>query len=211
MEILNQLIIVFSEYGYIAVFAVLVACGFGVPVPEDVALVAGGVICGLSLSTDYSLNVHYMLLISLIGVLLGDSTMFILGRKLGPRITRVPGLKHIITPNTYAQIQEKASRYGVRILFIARFLPGLRAPIFVTAGISHKVSLWKFLLLDGSAALISVPVWVYVGYLFAYDLDEVIEKVRQFEVAILIILGILIVLFIGFKLFRKKSNKKNIS
>ena len=27
---------VFSNYGYIAVFLVLVACGFGVPIPEDI-------------------------------------------------------------------------------------------------------------------------------------------------------------------------------
>ena len=37
----------FTQYGYAAVFFVLVACGFGVPIPEDVTLVAGGVISGL--------------------------------------------------------------------------------------------------------------------------------------------------------------------
>ena len=34
----------FSSYGYWAVFLVLLACGFGVPIPEDVTLVSGGVI-----------------------------------------------------------------------------------------------------------------------------------------------------------------------
>lgn len=209
MEILDHLINMFTQYGYIAVFCVLVACGFGIPIPEDVALIAGGVICGLSLSTSYVLDVHVMVLISLVGVILGDTTMFVLGQRLGPRVTRVPGLKHIITPGTYAKIQEKAHRYGDKVLFVARFLPGLRAPIFVTAGISHKVPLWKFLLLDGSAALISVPVWVYLGYFFAYDIDEVIDKIRRFEFLILGALVLAIVFVITYKMIKKKpvSNK----
>ena len=37
----------FVEYGYAAVFFVLVICGFGVPIPEDLTLVTGGVISGM--------------------------------------------------------------------------------------------------------------------------------------------------------------------
>ena len=37
----------FAHYGYAAVFFVLVICGFGVPIPEDLTLVTGGVISGL--------------------------------------------------------------------------------------------------------------------------------------------------------------------
>lgn len=207
MEILEQLISIFTQYGYIAVFVVLVACGFGVPVPEDIALIAGGVICGLSVNTLYPLNVHTMVLVSMLGVLLGDGIMFTLGRRLGPSITKVPGLKRIITPEIYAKIQEKVHRYGDKVLFIARFLPGLRAPIFVTAGISHKVPLWKFLALDGSAALISVPVWVYLGYFFAYEIDDVIDKIREYEYLFLGALALGIILFISFKIYRKNSSK----
>ena len=78
-------------------------------------------------------------------------------------------------------MQDKVHHYGNRILFVSRFLPGLRAPIFITAGISRKVPYWKFLLMDGSAALISVPIWVYAGYYFAYDLDSLIHWVKKSE------------------------------
>ena len=47
----------FSQYGYAAVFLVLIACGFGVPIPEDITLVTGGVISGLGQA-----NVHMMVL-----------------------------------------------------------------------------------------------------------------------------------------------------
>jgi membrane protein DedA with SNARE-associated domain len=47
MDILQILLDFFTGYGYVAVFTVLLVCGFGVPIPEDITLVAGGIISGL--------------------------------------------------------------------------------------------------------------------------------------------------------------------
>jgi membrane protein DedA with SNARE-associated domain len=55
-------------------------------------------------------------------------------------------------------------------------MPGLRAAIFMSAGISKKVSFLRFFLMDGFAAIISVPIWVYLGYFFASNFDDVIYK-----------------------------------
>ncbi|MGN7013628.1 DedA family protein, partial [Neisseria sp. P0001.S008] len=60
----------FVEYGYAAVFFVLVICGFGVPIPEDLKLVTGGVISGLGYT--YS---HIMFAVGMLGVLVGDGFM----------------------------------------------------------------------------------------------------------------------------------------
>ena len=38
---------IFTEYGYWAVFGMLLICGSGVPIREDVTLATGGVIAGL--------------------------------------------------------------------------------------------------------------------------------------------------------------------
>ena len=43
----------FVEYGYAAVFFVLVICGFGVPIPEDLTLVTGGVISGMGYTNPH--------------------------------------------------------------------------------------------------------------------------------------------------------------
>lgn len=205
MEVLHELVAFFAIYGYIAVFFVLIACGFGIPIPEDITLVSGGVICGL-VST---LDVHIMIIVSLGGVLMGDGTMFTLGKILGPRVKKVPILKRVFTEKSYKQMQEKVHKYGSRILFVARFLPGLRAPIFVTAGISRRVSYLKFLLLDGSAALISVPIWVYAGYYFAHDLDDLIHWVRHSETLVISALVIIAAIWLLISIFRsRKSNKQ---
>ena len=148
----------FIEFGYAAVFLVLVLCGFGIPIPEDVTLVAGGVISGLHFT-----NVHIMVAVGLAGVLVGDGLMFLLGKYFGESILKFKPVARLMPPKRYAQVQEKFDKYGNRVLFVARFLPGLRSPIFLTAGMSGKVSFWQWLAMDGVAAMISAPFWVYLG------------------------------------------------
>jgi membrane protein DedA with SNARE-associated domain len=61
---------------------------------------------------------------------------------------------------------------------VGRFLPGLRAPIFFTAG-STRVKFWKFFCLDGLAALVSVPFFVWLGHwLWMKFKDDIAELDR---------------------------------
>lgn len=175
----------FTEYGYAAVFLVLIACGFGVPIPEDITLIAGGVISGLGHA-----NVHLMAVVGMLGVLIGDGLMFMLGRIYGNRILKVRFIARVMTPERYIQVQEKFAKYGNWVLFVARFLPGLRTPIFMTAGISGKISFWRWLAMDGFAALISVPLWVYLGHYGAANKDWLLQKAHQFQSGLFIAIGI---------------------
>jgi membrane protein DedA with SNARE-associated domain len=166
MELLERLVTVFAENGYLAVFIALLLCGAGIPLPEDITLVAGGVIAGLGYA-----NVHTMFGVGMAGVLIGDAGMFLLGHHFGARILKIRFVARVLTPARYAKVQEKFERYGNRMMFFARFLPGMRTAVFITAGSTHRVSFLRFFLLDGFAALISVPIWVYLGY-FGADNHE---------------------------------------
>ncbi|ARB05285.1 DedA family protein [Neisseria lactamica] len=175
----------FVEYGYAAVFFVLVICGFGVPIPEDLTLVTGGVISGMGYT-----NPHIMFAVGMLGVLVGDGVMFAAGRIWGQKILRFKPIARIMTPKRYAQVQEKFDKYGNWVLFVARFLPGLRTAVFVTAGISRKVSYLRFIIMDGLAALISVPIWIYLGEYGAHNIDWLMAKMHSLQSGIFVILGI---------------------
>lgn len=175
----------FVEYGYAAVFFVLVICGFGVPIPEDLTLVTGGVISGMGYT-----NPHMMFAVGMLGVLVGDGVMFAAGRIWGQKILRFKPIARIMTPKRYAQVQEKFDKYGNWVLFVARFLPGLRTAVFVTAGISRKVSYLRFIIMDGLAALISVPIWIYLGEYGAHNIDWLMAKMHSLQSGIFVILGI---------------------
>lgn len=202
---LDFLIAFFTDYGYIAVFGILILCGFGLPIPEDITLVSGGVISGLDLA-----NPHTMCVVGLAGVLIGDSIMFLAGRIFGYRIQRIRTFRRILSPRRFSQIQRKFKQYGLSLLFVARFLPGLRSPIFLVAGMSRRIPYHTFILMDGFAALISVPVWIYLGYFFADNLDLLMEYVKDVQKLIYLCLGvvILIVLLVYLKKrFHHKLNK----
>lgn len=174
MELLERLVTLFAENGYLAVFIALLLCGAGAPLPEDITLVAGGVITGLGYG-----NVHIMFGVGMAGVLVGDAGMFLLGHHYGARIRQWRLVARVLTPERYAKVQEKFERYGNRLMFIARFLPGMRTAVFITAGSTHRVSFMRFLLLDGSAALISVPIWVYLGYFGANNHEWLAMWIRR--------------------------------
>lgn len=191
----------FSSYGYWAVFLVLLACGFGVPIPEDITLVSGGVISGLGYT-----NVHWMLVVSMLGVLVGDSTMYWLGRIYGEKILKFPLIRNVATPERFTQVQERFQTQGWKLLFVARFLPGLRAVVYLVSGITRKVSFTRFALVDFCAAIISVPIWVYLGDFGAKNLDWLEEQIHKGQMIIwiaLIIGGI----FVYWKWKRNQGNK----
>lgn len=198
---MELLIDFFSSYGYWAVFFVLLICGFGVPIPEDITLVSGGVISGLGYT-----NVHWMLVVSMIGVLVGDSTMYWLGRIYGEKILKFPLIRKIATPERFTQVQERFEKQGWKLLFVARFLPGLRAVVYLVSGITRKVTFTRFVLVDFFAAIISVPIWVYLGDFGARNLDWLEAQIRKGQMAIWVIL-IVAGLFVFWKWKKSRKNK----
>lgn len=198
---MEYLIEFFSSYGYWAVFFVLLICGFGIPIPEDITLVSGGVISGLGYT-----NVHWMLVVSMIGVLVGDSTMYWLGRIYGAKILKFPLIRNIATPERFNLVQERFEKEGWKLLFVARFLPGLRAVVYLVSGITRRITYTRFVLVDFFAAIISVPIWVYLGDFGARNLDWLEAQIRKGQIAIWVIL-LLGGLFVFWKWKKSRKNK----
>jgi membrane protein DedA with SNARE-associated domain len=205
MDLLERLIAVFADSGYVAVFIALLLCGAGIPLPEDLTLVAGGVIAGLGYA-----NVHVMVAVALTGVLIGDASMFLLGHHYGAHILKWRWVAHLLTPERYAKVQHRFERYGNRLLFIARFLPGMRTAIYLTAGSTHRVSFGRFLLLDGSAALISVPIWVYLGYLGADNRTWLALWIHRGQAGLWII-GAVVAAVVLWLWWRRRRRRRHLS
>jgi membrane protein DedA with SNARE-associated domain len=175
------------DVGYAAVFGVLVLCGFGLPLPEDVVLVTGGVLAWMGSDLEvvtiggmlHHPGLHIMVLFGLGGILVGDSVIFWAGRKLGARVAEIPPLRRFITPARLAQAEMLLRRRGNVVVMIARFLPGLRAPTYFTVGHS-KLPFWEFLLFDGVAAAVSAPLWVCLGFYFGSNIGEAARHAARF-------------------------------
>ncbi len=197
---LQTLVDFFQSHGYSAVFFVLILCGFGLPIPEDVTLISGGIISGLGLA-----NVHIMFLVSMAGVLLGDSIMFYIGYRYGERFLQehhLGGKK--LSHKRVLAVQKLLRKYGKRVIFAARFIPGFRAVIFATAGITRFCRFRTFIMIDGFAALISVPIWVYLGYYGATQRDWLMEWFRRGQIGVIIAVGAGIIIVSIVTLIKRK-------
>ncbi|TGK05604.1 DedA family protein [Leptospira langatensis] len=210
MDLVNiaDLVNFFSKFGhefaYLAVFFTLLLCGFGLPIPEDISLVSGGVLAGLGYA-----NEHVMFAVGMAGVLAGDGSVFLLGRIFGEKVLKLPFVAKYLTPERFSKVQERFSQYGNWVVFMARFMPGLRMPIYLTAGTSDRISFFRFLLLDAFAAAISVPIWVYLGNYGARNLDQLRTWVHQGQITVFVLLGALAIALVAFVYLRKKRSKNS--
>ena len=186
---------------YAAILGVLLVCGLGVPIPEDITLIAAGMLAALK-------SISYMgaMIAGFVGVLAGDCILFFIGRRFGYRVFQLPIFKSIFTEKRILLARQKVLTNSKFICFTARFLPGLRAPIFLTAGIMGVKPL-VFLTLDGLAALISVPIWVHLGFLFGENLDHAmsIALKAQKYIVIGVVLAILVYVLWKIRAARKEA------
>lgn len=179
-------------------FGFLIACGFGFPMPEDIILISGGILSARGIC-DFWLT----FLVTMAGVMIGDGIIYLFGRFAGDRVKKSWLYRRVMTENMDEKTKNFWKKYGDRVIFMARFMPGLRMPIFLTSGI-YKVSAAKFFLLDGFAAIISVPVWIWVGYVFGHNLELLGQKIKQFQFGIYGVLLIVILFFVVIYFTKKK-------
>ena len=176
-------------------FLILILCGLGLPVPEDIVLVAAGALAELD-------GRHWVetSTIMYVGVMLGDSTIFFAGRYYGGKLRSARWFQRMFSEKKQAKVEALFERYHSMVLFVGRFLPGLRAPIFFTAG-STRVKYWKFFFFDGLAALISVPFFVWLGHWlwakFSEDLsqlEQVLARTHSYSIIVAVVILLVVAL-----------------
>lgn len=166
---------------YWTLIGVLLLCGLGVPIPEDISLISAGYLAHLGI-----VNVHKVLAACFAAVLVGDLLAFLAGRWWGGKILRLRFFQRYFTPRKQRRARAYFRKFGNRVIFVGRFLPGLRFSIFFSAGTLH-VRPSAFLIYDTLAAALSVPALVYMAYFFGAKIDHVVAWARRSEYGILVI------------------------
>jgi membrane protein DedA with SNARE-associated domain len=177
-ELLQQVLANAQGLGaYALVFAILVLCGLGVPLPEDISLILGGF-----LAYRGAVNFPTMASVGFVGILVGDSLIYLAGRRLGAGALHGP-LAAVVTPEKRQRVEQLFRRHGEKIVMAARFFPGVRAVTYFTAG-SARMRYWRFIAFDGLAALVSAPAFVYLGFRLGGRLEWLIERLRNYQLAV---------------------------
>jgi membrane protein DedA with SNARE-associated domain len=186
---------------HLTLAGILLLCGLGLPIPEDISLICGGYMAYLGV-----VSVHTVFVVCLAAVLGGDCAAFFLGHFFGRRILSWGPAQRLFTARKQLRVRAYFRKYGSKVIFVGRFLPGLRFSIFFSAGTLH-VRPAVFLVYNSLAALLSVPFLVYSAWFFGEHIDRVIRWARRSEYGILVV-AIVGASFVLFKLARFRRRRR---
>lgn len=181
----------------VLVFAWLVIGGLGVPLPEDAALLATGVL--IERGAVHPVLALVAVFVAVIG---GDASLFFLGRRLGPAAYDRRAVRRVLPPERRAKIESAYRRHGGRLVFFARHVAGLRAAVFAMAGI-HGMRPWRFLAWDAAAACISIPFVVALGYFGSKHVDRVRAGVAAAHHYLLLALALAVLGYLAWRHVQK--------
>lgn len=173
---------------YLVLFVVLVLCGIGLPLPEDVPMILAGIFCAQG-------DMHFAgaLAVSILGVLGGDTLVYLGGRRLGTAAFRSPAIEKRLGKRRLRRLRALYRLRGERVVFFARFVMGIRVVAFFLAG-ALNIKYRRFLLLDGLAALLSVPIWIalgaWLGDAYGDDIQRVLDATAPVRNAIGIVIAV---------------------
>src|SRR3954451_23738801 len=100
---------------YFLILGILLACGLGLPIPEDITLFAAGLLAYYGVSDLYG-----MIAISLLGVLIGDSIIFWLGAKYGRKLTKKWFFHKLLPDDRLDAVKKRLHQRGNKLIFAAR-------------------------------------------------------------------------------------------
>jgi membrane protein DedA with SNARE-associated domain len=200
----NQLFDLLIEYlrgdhSYYVYFLMMILCGLGVPLNADLLMLFAGSLAGIGI-----LNEYYLIPITLLGLSIGDGLTHTIGRTVGTKVLRVFPFSRLIPARRVHRAYKFFKRYGAKMVFFARFLPGVRYVTNLSSGI-FKIKFSHFLIMNFLGLLILSPSLILIGKFFISNLMEAQDKVWQ-------ILGSMIVvasaLFFGTKKIISVQMKK---
>ena len=159
-----------GNFHYLGPFIVLILCGVGLPIPEEVTLIG----CGVLLHEEL-VGFKEISAVCATAILIGDSLPFFLGRHYGEAALRLTWIRWILHPERMLRLRRRFREHGTWVIFSLRFLPGVRVGGYFTVGMM-RVPYLRFLLLDTLGVLISVPLSIYMGKLFAGQVEVLEER-----------------------------------
>lgn len=178
-----------AKYGYIGIFV-------GTFLEGETTVLLGGIFSRLGY-----MNILMVMFYAFAGTLAGDCTFFSIGRCFGKNIVdRFDFIK-----NKVPLANRIIKHYGNFIIFIIRFLVGIRAVVLILLGCTN-MRIGRFLMFSILNSLCWSILVGLIGYLFGSVVFVFLDDIKKYESIIVpVVLG-LVVLFI--LIYRYIVNRK---
>ena len=181
---------IISQYGYIAIFALLAGGMIGMPLPDETIMVFLGYLVHAG-----SLQYGPTLISAIIGSLTGITLSYMIGRNIGLPIIDRFGSRIGITQAKMEQVEKWFNRFGKFALPIGYFVPGVRHVMAYFSGIS-RLSFRDFALYAYTGGAFWVILFVSLGWFLGESWYRVSQSIQQYWVVwVLVFLVVLYVIY----------------
>lgn len=169
-----------GHFPYFGIFMLLILGGVGLPFPEGGTLL----LCGYLIFTKV-IKLPYAICLAYLGVIIVDYLFYSIGRRYGRGIVTTRMFHKVLSPQRLALLEERFNRWGTFFILVGGRLIG---EVFLVAGIL-KMPRHRFLIADAFSSLLSIAVWIGLGYLGGSPLETVRKDMARIEhVSLLLII-----------------------
>lgn len=160
-QILQQLIdwiTASPELAYVLIFCIIIATGAGIPIAEEIIVIAAGILVHQGV-----IDWYWTWITCYIAILIADSIVVYLGWHFGRAVLHRKWVKRTLHPRRVMWARHQIEAHGAWMIAASRFIPGSRWATLLISGMMH-IPRWKFLLADSIAASVSVTIQLMIGY-----------------------------------------------
>jgi len=172
------------------------------PFPEDTTLLLSGFLIahGVMKPVKALFTIYPTLLLT-------DYFLYWVGKRYGNRVVEHKRFRRIISPEVLSTLEDKFKKRGILVVFFGRHFLGLRAQIFLVAGVM-KMSAIKFIFADAISSIITLALMVGMGYVGGNSIQVLRKDVTRVEHMAVVVLVLLLVAWIFFRYFKniRKGN-----
>ena len=170
---------------YLGIFVLLVLTGCGMPIPEEFPIVGAGF-----LASQGRLAPEWAFATCLAGALVGDSIMYFIGYHYGHSLlTKHPKLGKYLGAQSEQKFEGALLRHGFKVMLMARFMVGIRGPVYLAAGVV-RIPFRRFFVWDLACASLVVGLFFGLSYRYGENILELITDAEQTFTLIVLVIGL---------------------
>ncbi|MBN6152184.1 DedA family protein/thiosulfate sulfurtransferase GlpE [Xanthomonas sp. AmX2] len=198
-----------ERYGLGLVFVNVLALSLGLPVPAIPTLVLVGATYALLDAGSVGLALSCALAVSLLASLIGDLVWFLAGRRYGNRTLQSLCRLSLSRDTCMKKTERFYGRWGVRVLTVAKFVPGLSMVSVPMAGAMH-VRTAQFLRYDALGALLWAGTGLLLGLLFADQVEQLLDLLSVMGTRAMLVAAALLAAYVGYRWWRRHTLLKSL-
>ena len=204
IEIIDALIFFITglilKIGYLGIFILMALESMVTPIPSELVMPFAGFLVYTG-----DMNMVLVILAGTFGCVFGSLLSYYIGYLGGIPLVMKFGKYLLLNKHDLEITRSFFRKHGEKTIFISRFIPVVRHLISIPAGIG-KMDLKKFVIFTFLGSLGWNTILTVAGYYLKQNWEIIHEKLRSFEIAIIMILLAVVILFVYYHV--KRARKK---